>query len=99
MTFDYPSYPYQQERPATIYMRPHELDIKRYQNGVPSLEAEIVRVNPAGSIAKINLRTRDGNELQVDLSLEHLQELNLREGETVFVYPKNARVFVPDYAI
>ena len=29
MTFDCPRYPHQQERPATIYMRPHELDIKR----------------------------------------------------------------------
>ncbi len=99
MTFDCPSYPHPQERPATIYMRPHELDIKRQQNGVPSLEAEVVRVNPAGSIAKISLVTRDGHEVQVDLSLERLQELNLGEGETVFLYPKKARVFVPHYVI
>ena len=37
--------------------------------------------------------------MQVDLSLERLQKLNLREGETVFLHPKNARVFVPDYFI
>ncbi len=99
LTFDYPSHPHKQERPATIYMRPHELDIQRLRNGTPSLAADIVRVNPAGSIAKISLRTREGNEVQVDLSLERLQELQLREGETVFVHPRNARVFVPDYYI
>jgi hypothetical protein len=45
------------------------------------------------------LKATDGAEIQVDLTLERFHELNLLDGGEVFVYPKNARVFVPDYAI
>ena len=40
-----------------VYMRPHELDIKLYRNGAPSLPAKVERINPAGSIAKVTTRT------------------------------------------
>jgi sulfate transport system ATP-binding protein len=99
MAFDCPNYAGEQERDATVYMRPHELYIKRSRNGAPSLEARVTRVNPAGSVAKVRLETVEGNPLQVDLSLEEFDELHLTPGETVHVYPKYARVFVPEYAI
>ncbi len=99
MAIDYPHYIAQQERAAKVYMRPHELDIKRVQNGVPGLPATVVRVNPAGSVAKVSLRTRDGVDIQVDVPFEHLSELGLTQGDNVFIYPKKARVFIPDFAI
>ena len=99
MAFDYPPYTAPQERKATLYMRPHELDIQRNRNGTPGLPAQITRVNPAGSVAKINLRSSDGNNIQVDLSLDRFRELQLVTGDDVFVYPKNARIFVPEYMI
>jgi sulfate transport system ATP-binding protein len=99
MDFDFPSYPHAEEREATVYMRPHELDIKRMKNGAPSLPARVVRINPAGSVAKVNLKTDSGDDLQVDLSLERYRELALNQGDEVHVYPKHARVFVPDYVI
>ena len=99
MAIDYPNYEADQEREAMVYMRPHELDIKRARNGVPSLPARVVRVNPAGSVAKVNLRSGDGHNIYVDLTLERLQELQLTHGDEVYVYPKSARVFVPDYVI
>ncbi len=99
MSLAYPGYTAELERDATVYMRPHELDIKRASNGAPSLAASVVRVNPAGSVSKVNLRTSDGIDLQVDLSLDRHRELELKPGDEVFVYPKNARVFVPDYVI
>ena len=99
MAFDYPPYTASQERKATLYMRPHEFDIQRHRNGTPGLPAQITRVNPAGSVAKINLRSGDGNNIQVDLSLDRFRELQLITGDDVFVYPKNARIFVPEYMI
>jgi ABC-type sulfate/molybdate transport systems ATPase subunit len=82
-----------------VYMRPHELDIKLYKNGAPSFPATVTRINPAGSIAKVTTKTRDGQDVLVDLSLEDYQRLALTEGSNVYIYPKNTRVFLPEYEI
>jgi sulfate transport system ATP-binding protein len=95
LAFDYPDYIAQRERPATVYMRPHELYIQRSANGAFGLSARVVRVNPAGSVAKVGLKTSDDLDIQVDLSLDRFRELDLSVGEIVFVLPKKARVFLP----
>jgi sulfate transport system ATP-binding protein len=86
---------------AKVYMRPHELDIKLARNGAPHMEATIERVNPAGSIAKVTAKTLDGQQVLVDLPLERYEQLSLRQGNRVYIYPKNVRVFLPEpeYAI
>ena len=96
----WPEYPHQESRPATVYVRPHELDIHRNSNGVASLRARVERVNPAGSVAKIFLlATQFGVELNVELSLERYSELALKVGDEVHVSPRKVRVFVPEYVI
>jgi sulfate transport system ATP-binding protein len=92
-------FPDHKEGAAMVYMRPHELDIKLYKNGAPSFPATISRINPAGSIAKVTTRTVEGQEVLVDLSLDDYQRLGLSEGTNVFIYPKNTRVFLPEYEI
>lgn len=99
MAIDYPAYPHQEARQATIYLRPHELEIRNYSNGVPSIPARVLRINPAGAATKVTLQTTDGQELLVDLSQDRYRELNLATNDQVFVYAKQARVFVPDYSI
>jgi sulfate transport system ATP-binding protein len=95
LTLEYPHYSEEQERPARVYMRPHEFEIRRGPNGKPSFPATVVRTHSAGSIARISLETENGDGVLVDLTLEEFAQLKLREGETVYLYPKNARVFVP----
>ncbi|MEX0610579.1 MAG: sulfate/molybdate ABC transporter ATP-binding protein [Pirellulales bacterium] len=92
-------FPGKDEGAAMVYMRPHELDIKLYRNGAPSFQAKVTRINPAGSIAKVTTRTDDGQEVLVDLSLDDYQRLQLAEGSNVYIYPKKARVFLPEYEI
>lgn len=99
MAFDYPSYMAQQERQATLYMRPHELEIKRHSTSGPGLAAIVTRVNLASSIAKISLKSQDRQEIQVDLSLDRFREIQPTVGDDVFVYAKNARIFMPEYMI
>ena len=82
-----------------VYIRPHELEIERQVNGAPAFPALVSRINPAGSLAKVLLTAGDGRDVQVDLPFERFQELKLQPGETVFVSPRHARVFVPDYQI
>jgi sulfate transport system ATP-binding protein len=81
---------------AKVYMRPHELDIKLLPNGAPHMAAHVERVNPAGSVAKVTAKTLDGQQVLVDLNLETYERLRLRNGDRVYIYPKNARVFVPE---
>jgi sulfate/thiosulfate transport system ATP-binding protein len=100
LSLDYPEYPHDESRPATVYMRPHELDIERSVNGAPSLPALVERVHAAGPVAKIGLSAREGGaDIQVELSPERYSELALQPGETVYVLPKRVRVFVPEYVI
>lgn len=84
---------------ANVYIRPHELDIERHANGAPNIPAKVLRMNPAGSFAKVVLAGGDGQEIQVDLPFERFAALELQSGEAVFVTPKRLRVFLPEYSI
>jgi len=85
---------------VAVYVRPHELEIERSANGVPSLRGRIERINSAGSVAKIQVSAAEfGVDLHVELSPERFTELDLRRGDTVYVSPRRARVFAPEYVI
>jgi sulfate transport system ATP-binding protein len=100
LSLEYPEYPHAEPQPATLYMRPHELDIALVQNGTPGLRASVKRINPTSGIARIGLTAADHEaEIQVDLSMDRYEELKLKPGDTVFVLPKRVRVFTPDYVI
>jgi len=100
MEVEYPEYPHQEARPATLYVRPHELEIERLPNGVASLKARVERVNPAGSVAKVLLLAADfGLPLNVEISPERCLELALKAGDTVYVSPRKVRAFMPEYVI
>jgi len=96
----YPEYPHHEAKPATVYVRPHELEIDRYAAGPSSLRAEVLRVNPAGAAVKVELMVRDfGVPLNVVLAPERYGQLQIRAGDDVYVFPKRVRVFVQDYSI
>ena len=100
LAIDYPEYPHAEERPAVLYMRPHELDIERHANGTPGLAARVERVQRAGPVARVALTAAEtGHDIQVDLSAERYAELQLQAGDAVFVSAKKVRVFIPEYVI
>jgi sulfate transport system ATP-binding protein len=97
-----PDYPHPEARSASVYVRPHELDIHRSPNGAGGIAARVVHVNPAGAVTRVELEALDtGRLVHVELSQGRQAELLLRAGETVVVAPRRARVFVPvdDYSI
>ncbi|MBI3838538.1 MAG: sulfate/molybdate ABC transporter ATP-binding protein [Planctomycetia bacterium] len=97
---DCPEYPHQESRPATMYVRPHELEIEHSPNGAASLKARVERINSAGSIAKVFLLAVEFPVgLNVEISPERYGELGLKAGDTVYVSPRKVRVFVPEYVI
>jgi sulfate transport system ATP-binding protein len=84
---------------SKVYVRPHELEISRENLNGTSLSARVLRMNPAGSVAKVELALSHGGEVQVDLPFERYLELSLQVGEVVNVSPRRVRVFVPEYVI
>ncbi len=100
MEVAYPDYPHHEARPATVYVRPHELDIDRAAQDASSLHAKILHLNPAGSVVKVRLFAENfGLTIHVDVPVERYRELDLKAGQMAYVAPKRVRVFVPDYSI
>src|SRR6184192_2744876 len=96
----YPDYPHDESRAATAFIRSHELEIVRARNGRPSLEAKVTHINPARPVVKVRVYSEAfGVVLTVDVSWERYAELGLMVGDTVYVAPRQLRVFVQDYAI
>jgi sulfate transport system ATP-binding protein len=96
----YPEYPHDESRAATAFIRSHELDILKTKNGRPSLEAKVTHINPARPVVKIRVYAEAfGVVLNVDVGWDRYAELRLQVGDTVFVSPRQLRVFVQDYSI
>jgi sulfate transport system ATP-binding protein len=96
----YPDYPHDESRAMKAYVRPHELEIDRIPRGRSSLKAEVLRVNAASAAVKVELVAHEfGVPLNVELTQERQSMLQLKAGETVFVFPSRVRVFVEDYQI
>ena len=98
---EYPDHPHAESKNVMGYVRPHELDIDRFPNGKSSIEARVMQINPAGSVAKVRVMSDEfGLALNVDLPLERYSQLELKVGDAIFVSPRKVRVFAPgDYAI
>jgi len=96
----YPDYPHDESRQATAFVRAHELEIVRARNGRPALEATVTHINPARPVVKVRVHSKTfGVDLAVDVSWDRYAELQLQVGDTVYVSPRQLRVFVQDYAI
>jgi sulfate/thiosulfate transport system ATP-binding protein len=82
------------------YIRPHELDIARNADSGNCLQAKVLHINPAGSIVKVRLMAEDfGLVITVDISPDRYKSLALKAGESIYVTPRAAKVFEPEYTI
>ncbi len=97
---DYPDYPHDEARSAKAYVRPHELEIDRYEHSGTCVRATIKRVALAGALVKVELFADEfGVPLTVETTRDRWSHLRLDEGDPAFVFPKNLRLFVHDYQI
>jgi sulfate transport system ATP-binding protein len=80
--------------PAVAYARPHLLDIDHHQpTDKPHFPAKVAHINAAGAIVKVELTTRSGTIVNVEMSHERYQHLQLRKGADVFVSIRDMKVF------
>ncbi|MDE3017199.1 MAG: sulfate ABC transporter ATP-binding protein [Pseudomonadota bacterium] len=80
--------------PVRVFARPHEMFItKTPEEGHEYIPLEVIHINPAGSLAKIEMQRKNGLILQADVPKNILDQQAIKKGDKVFVRPKNVRVF------
>ena len=90
-----------QNAKAFAYVRPHDLDVQRYQAGQPTggIVASLVRAIVVGPIARLELLPEDrsaagsGDIIEAQIGAQEYKALDLKEGDTVVLTPRKARVF------
>jgi sulfate transport system ATP-binding protein len=75
------------------YVRPHSLEIDRQPNGASHFRATIKRINSAGPLVKIEAISEGGDAVYVEMSQDRFRTLGLNTEETVFVVPKDMKIF------
>jgi sulfate transport system ATP-binding protein len=96
-----PEHAQAQDAQAFAYVRPHDLDVQRYQPGLSGIVADLQRAIVVGPIARLELLPVDANApaghdplIEAQMSAERFRELGFQEGEKLVVSPKKARVFL-----
>jgi sulfate transport system ATP-binding protein len=97
-----------QDAKAFAYVRPHDLDVQRYPAADTAggtarstgIAAKLVRTIVVGPIARLELLPLDGvaagsdDIIEAQMTAQQFQEMGLKEGETLLLTPRKARVFV-----
>ncbi len=101
LILDVPDGVYSDGRVARLMVRPHDLEIHAEANGLPAFPARISRILAAGSQVKIELTSRNGELVNVEMAHDRFRGLQMEPGVEVFVSPRDARVFMEemDYVI
>jgi sulfate transport system ATP-binding protein len=85
---------------SVAYVRSHDIEIDRSPQDSTALKAEIRHIQKLGPSVRITLAMAENNELlEAELTRDVYQNLGLQQGESVFVRPRQVRVFVEDYQI
>jgi sulfate transport system ATP-binding protein len=84
---------------AVGYARPYELELERHL-GNGGIETNVSHTYGVGPLVKVDLKRNDTGELlQAEVSRRWYREMALKPGDTVYVRPRNIRVFAEDYSI
>ena len=85
-------------RLGELFVRPHDIQVRRQPNGT-SAEAMVERLVHLGFEVRADLVLHDGQRLQAQLSREDAEELELAQGQIVFVRPSRTRQFAEAPAV
>ncbi|GGB92154.1 sulfate/molybdate ABC transporter ATP-binding protein [Pseudoduganella buxea] len=95
VNFDVPDHHRVQDGKGTAYVRPHDLEIDRYEQGAEGIVVKLRRAHAIGPLAQLDLERADNAQLiEATISNERFRNLALKEGETLVVRPKRLHVFV-----
>jgi len=76
------------------FARPHDIDISRDASAA-AFRAQLTYIHSAGSVVRLELKRDDAETfIEAELTREYFSQLNLKEGETVYLTPRNVRFFL-----
>ena len=79
-------------RLGDAWVRPHDVQLLHEPNGTTE-EAQITRIVRLGFETRVELERADGQRLNAQLTRDEADELELRDGDIVFVRTRKERVF------
>ena len=85
-------------RLGELFIRPHDIQLRRQPDGTTS-EAMVERLVHLGFEVRADLLLGDGQRVAAQLSREDADELELAQGQIVFVRPSRARQFADAPAV
>jgi sulfate transport system ATP-binding protein len=94
-----------QDAKAFAYVRPHDLEVRRYLAGESvqaqsGIAAKLLRAIVVGPTARLELAPIEGaasgsaDIVEAHITAQQFREMDLKEGETLVLTPRKARVFV-----
>ena len=95
LSVEYPEHADETSRPAQGFARPYELELAREAAG-DGFWATLRHVNPAGAVIKLELEDGESRLVQVEITREQFEALLPKTGESLYVKPRQVRVFVAD---
>jgi len=83
------------------YTRPHDIEIRLEPDGKEFIGSEITFIRAIGPVVRIELKRLDNGEyIEAEISKETYKKLELKTRQTVYIRPKDFKVFIPeDYVI
>ncbi len=87
------------ERGKVAFVRPHELEVRRYRIGVEGEVATVRAIHAAGAIARLTVLRGSSEYIDVEVSRQQLDELGLAVDDPVLLRVRRSRLFAEDYAI
>ncbi|GAC1526511.1 MAG: sulfate ABC transporter ATP-binding protein [Ramlibacter sp.] len=103
MQFASPEHAHADNAKAFAYVRPHDLDVQRYSPGAQGIVVQLSRAIVVGPIARLELLPVDDTQagspcadqvIEAQIPAQQFRDLGFKEGETLVVTPRRARVFV-----
>ena len=95
-----PEHSHAQDAKAYAYVRPHDLEVRRYLPGVEGIVAQLSRAIVVGPIARLEFAYSDNVDLLSERIIEaqipagQYYELGFKEGETLVLTPRRTKVFI-----
>ncbi len=94
MAMELPEGAQQDDSTATVYVRPHLLDLEHRPSHQSHFRARVKHINAAGPQVKVELVADWGDLVQVEISQERYRALGLQRDLEVFVTPKEKKVLM-----